>query len=251
MNEKPLISIIVPVYNTEKYISETLNSILNQTYDNWECICIDDCSTDESRDIIEKFVIKDLRIKLLKLNKNSGAATARNTGIREARGDYLAFIDADDLWKREKLEIQLKFMINNNIIFSCTSYGKIDEKSNVLQKECIAKNIYSYSDLLKKCPGNSTIMYNCKKIGKIYGPDNGRREDFAMWLKVIKFAGLIHGLPNILSYHRIRKGSVSANKIKLIKYQWEIYFCVEKLGFIKSFYLMIYKIIQTLCNENG
>ena len=247
----PLISIIMPVYNVENYIEETLKSVQKQTYENWECICVDDASKDESVKKITKIAAKDARIKLIRLNQNSGAAVARNRGIESAKGDYLAFLDADDLWNERKLEIQLNYMVKTQALITCTSYGKIDEYSNALEKVCRCREKYTYDDVLKVCPGNSTIMYNCKQVGKVYGPDIRKRNDFAMWLKAIKATGEIYGIDDILCYHRIRRDSISINKRKLVKYQWQIYREMEKLGFFRSMYLIGYKIVQTLCDRNG
>lgn len=247
----PLISIIMPVYNVENYVVETLKSVQKQTYENWECICIDDASKDESIRKITEIAAKDSRIKIVRLDLNSGAAVARNKGIENAKGEYLAFLDADDLWDEKKLEIQLGYMRETNSLITCTSYGKIDEKSNVLEKVCRCKKKYTYEDVLKVCPGNSTIMYNCNKVGKIYGPNIRKRNDFAMWLTVIKETGVIYGIDDVLCYHRIRRDSISINKRKLVRYQWQIYREMEKIDIIKSMYLMLYKVIQTLCNRNG
>lgn len=247
----PLISIIMPVYNVENYVVETLKSVQKQTYENWECICIDDASKDESIRKITEIAAKDSRIKIVRLDLNSGAAVARNKGIENAKGEYLAFLDADDLWDERKLEIQLGYMRETNSLITCTSYGKIDEKSNVLEKVCRCKKKYTYEDVLKVCPGNSTIMYNCNKVGKIYGPNIRKRNDFAMWLTVIKETGVIYGIDDVLCYHRIRRDSISINKRKLVRYQWQIYREMEKIDIIKSMYLMLYKVIQTLCNRNG
>jgi len=246
-----LVSIIIPVYNTGQFIQETLRSVMEQSYTEWECLCIDDCSTDDSISYISEFTQKDGRIRLLKMQKNGGAAAARNYGVSQAGGKYLAFLDSDDLWVRDKLEKQLRFMQKGNYPFSCTSYGKIDEESKVLDKVCICQKKYTYDDVLKRNPGNSTIIYDCQTVGKVYGPDIHRRNDLAMWLTVIKKTGCIYGYQEVLGYHRIRKDSLSINKRRLISYQWKVYRDIEKLSVMKSAYLIVYKVVQTMLGKNG
>lgn len=244
-------SIIMPVFNAEKFIEETLKSVISQTYKEWECICIDDNSSDSSIEIIQSFMKENSKIRLIQLDSNYGAAYARNIGIKAAQGKYLAFLDSDDVWKSNKLELQVQFMEKNDVKFSCTSYGKIDEESNMLNKICNAKVVYEYDDILKNCPGNSTVMYNCFELGKVYGPDISRRNDFAMWLKVIRVSKHMRGIEEVLSYHRVRKNSISYNKRKLLYFQWYVYRRIEKLGILKSLYLLCYKVCQTVFRRNG
>ena len=246
-----LVSIIIPVYNAENYIGETINSVKNQTYHNWECICIDDCSDDRSVEIIEEYARYDNRFRIIRLIRNYGAAYARNKGIELAIGKYIAFLDSDDIWDEKKLEKQIYFMLDNEYSFTCTSYGKIDEHSNLLSKECRCDRLYEYDDLLIKCPGNSTVIYNSSVIGKVYGENIKRRNDFAMWLRVIRIEPHIHGLDEILSYHRVRNNSISRNKLLLLKYQFIVYYKQEKISLIKSVYLVIIKVLQTIIGVNG
>ena len=246
-----LVSIIMPAYNCQEYIAESIRSVINQTYRNWELIITDDCSIDKTVQIIEEFVRQDKRIRCYKNDKNHGAAMARNNSIIEAKGCYLAFLDADDIWMPQKLEVQLEFMSSNNIIASCTSYGKIDEKSEMLKKKCIARKRYEYSDMLKACPGNSTMIYNCEKLGKIEGPNIEKRNDLAMFLQVIKKAKYVYGLQDVLGYHRLRNDGLSSNKMQLVFFQWKVYNEIEHLGGFKSSYYIVYKMIQTLLDRNG
>ncbi len=251
MNNEKLVSIIMPAYNCQKYISESIESVLRQTYENWELVIIDDCSTDNTNQIIKSYKVIDSRIILFENVSNMGAAYSRNYAVKKANGTYLAFIDADDIWENDKLEKQINYMDCNNISFSCTSYGKIDSNSNILKKQCIARKIYHYTDMLKRCPGNSTIVYNCKLLGKIEGPDIKKRNDFAMFLQVIKKSGTAYGLEEILGYHRVHDDSISIRKKNLVVYQWKVYYKIEQLGMVKSIYYILYKIIQTLLNHNG
>ncbi len=246
-----LVSVIMPAYNCQKYIGDSITSVLNQTYRNLELIITDDCSTDGTGKIIRSFADADQRIVYIRNSKNCGAAISRNNSIEKAHGSFLAFLDADDIWRPEKLELQLRFMISVNAVASCTSYGKIDECSNVLKKRCIARKVYYYTDILKTCPGNSTIIYNCEKAGKILGPNIEVRNDLAMFLKIIKKIGVIYGFNDVLGYHRVRKESLSSNKLRVVKYQWKVYYELEHLGAFKSIYYVFYKIMQTLLGRNG
>ena len=240
------VSIIVPAYNVEKYVSNTLDSVKNQTYQDWECIVVDDCSTDNTASIIQEYCKSDLRFIYIRLNNNSGAAIARNTAIKKASGRYLAFIDSDDIWLPQKLEKQILFMKNNNYYFSCTDYGKIDADSNVRKMVVKAKKIYDYKEVLKNCPGNSTVIYDCENIGKVYAENIRRRNDFVMWLKVIKVASKAYGYNEVLTFHRERKNSISYKKTMLLKYQWTVYRKIENLSFGYSLYLTSYKILQVM-----
>lgn len=239
INKTPLVSIIMPTYNSAKYIGDSIQSVFDQTYKNIELIIIDDCSTDNTEEIVENKNKNDY-IKYYKLEKNSGAAFSRNLGVEKAKGSFIAFIDSDDLWKENKLEKQINYMIKNKIYFSCTYYDKIDENGIFMNK--IIKNDFeiSYSSLLKNNCGNSTVIYNCEKLGKFFIPNIKKRNDYVMWLAVIKKSKKLVTYPEVLGSHRIRGNSLSSNKISLIKYHWMVYRDIEKLNYIKSLYLILY-----------
>lgn len=246
INECDLVSIIMPAYNSQDFISESISSIINQSYMNWELIIADDCSTDNTVEIIKNYMDADKRIKLFSLEKNSGAAVARNTAIKEARGKYLAFLDSDDLWDSEKLTVQINFMKKNNYSFTCTSYSKVDEDGNTVGKTVVPGLVNNYYDVLKNSPGNSTVVYNCSVLGKFYSPNIKRRNDFVMWLQVIKKAENLYGIQEPYTYYRIRENSLSRNKMKLLKYQWKVYREYENLSFIVSLYLLLKKIVDVI-----
>lgn len=246
MRENSLVSIIMPAYNSEKYISETLESVLKQTYQFWELQIIDDASTDRTIEIIQTFAKKDDRIKFEVLNENSGAAVARNRAIEKAEGKYLAFLDSDDFWSPDKLSKQLDFMEENNYLFTSTDFNEIDEGNNLIGNTTKAHKKLDYDGVLKYCPGNSTVIYNCQELGKFYVPDIKKRNDFAMWLQVIKKAKFLYGLDEVLTTYRIREGSLSKNKTNLVKYQWKVYREIENLSFIKSIYLLLHKVLSVL-----
>jgi len=245
MNEK-LVSIIIPTYNCGEFIEETLNSVINQSYKNWEAIVIDDCSIDNTKTLVTKYTLQDSRIKYYRLKENRGAAFARNTGIKMAEGGFIAFLDSDDLWNERKLELQIEYMIKNNKAFCCTSYNKINEKSKDLNKVIVSQEKMLYKDLLKHCPGNSTVVYNKDKLGKFYIDNIKKRNDYLMWLNIIKKSKELCGIPQVLASHRIRENSISSNKFSLVKYHYKIYTKYENLGIVKSLILCNFWVFKSL-----
>lgn len=235
-----LVSVILPTYNCENFIKETLDSVLKQTFKEWELIIVDDCSTDGTIEILNEYKKNDHRIKLYSLKQNNGAAIARNLGVKHAKGNFIAFLDSDDLWNINKLELQINFMIDNNYSFTCTSYNKIDENGASLDRVVKWDEISSYEGILKKNPGNSTVIYNAGLLGKIEVPHIRKRNDYLMWLQVIKKAERLFSLNKILTSHRIRRGSLSSNKFDLVKYHWIVYRKHENLSIFKSMYLVVY-----------
>lgn len=234
-----LVSIIVPVYNAEKFLKETIQTVLDQTYPNWELLLVDDCSNDDSVNIIKEYATKDDRIQLLKNEKNSGAALTRNHGIKEAKGTYLCFLDADDLWEKEKLEKQLKFMKENDFAFSFTSYEFADSNGIPNGKKVKVPRTINYKQALKNTTiFTSTVMFDLGKLTKevIYMPDVRRGQDTATWWKVLKIIDYAYGINEIYSYYRRNENTLSSNKIKALKRTWNLYRNVEHLGIISSSY---------------
>ncbi len=214
----PLISIITPNYNCEKFIALTIESVLAQTYTNWEMIIQDDCSTDKSYEIALKYAKIDARIKVFKNARNSGAAVTRNNAIEISKGKYLAFLDSDDIWFPEKLEKQLKFMQKENCDFIFSEYEQIDEANNARGIKVNVCSHLTYTKLLMHgWTGCLTVMYDQEKVGKIYTPDIKKNNDRALFLKVLKVAGNARGQKETLALYRIRSGSISRNKWKMIK----------------------------------
>lgn len=191
--KEALVSIVMPAYNCEDFIGITLDSVINQTYQNWEVIVVDDCSTDNTAKLVQEYVKKDNRIKYHKLDKNSGAAVARNKAVDLANGKYMAFLDSDDVWFPEKLTKQIGYMEENAYTFTCTSYTKIDEEGEYLGRTIGVRKQSDYNDILKKNPGNSTVVYNTEEIGKVKIPNIRKRNDYVMWLSVVKKAGKLYG----------------------------------------------------------
>ncbi|NME63967.1 glycosyltransferase family 2 protein [Clostridium cadaveris] len=236
-----LVSIITPTYNCGRFIGETIESVLQQSYKNWEMIIVDDCSSDNTEDIVKNYVDNDKRIKYFKLESNSGAAIARTRAMELANGNYMAFLDSDDLWMKDKLEKQILYMKKNNYAFTCTDYCQIDEEGNFLNKviETIKKT--DYDRLLLDCPvGNSTVMYDVNKMGKFKVPNIRKRNDDALWLQMLKKEKYIYGMDGILMKYRIRANSISSNKLKLVKYHWKLYRDIEHIGLCRSCFHIMY-----------
>lgn len=246
--QKNLVSIITPTYNCGAFIAETMDSVLAQTYTDWEMIIVDDCSTDDTRSVVEAYQAKDSRFIYYCLEQNSGAAVARTKAMELANGEYMAFLDSDDLWTPDKLERQLKFMNDNGYAFTCTAYEQIDEQSQPLDKVIKTVPKTDYNRLLLDCPvGNSTVMYSVAKMGKFQVPNIRKRNDDALWLQMLKKEKYIHGMPDMLMRYRIRSGSISANKLKVIKYHWILYREIEHLSIPRSvFHIFWWCVIKVL-----
>lgn len=239
--KKGLISVITPTYNCASFIGETIESVQTQTYQQWEMIIVDDCSTDNTKETVNKYIEEDSRIKYFCLEKNSGAAVARTKAMELANGEYMAFLDSDDIWYKEKLEKQLAFMRENDISFSCTAYEQIDENGLLLNKIIKTVNKADYNRILLDCPvGNSTVMYNVKKMGKFEVPNIRKRNDDALWLQMLKKEKYIYGIETVLMKYRIRSNSISSNKFKVIKYHWILYRDIEHLSIARSIFHIVY-----------
>lgn len=229
------------MFNSEAYISETINSVINQTYTNWELWLIDDASADKTLEVVQPFITAHSNIVLIKNNQNLGAAITRNKGIEASNGDYIAFLDGDDIWKPHKLETQLAFMEANNSDMCFSSYELMDEKGTLLNKTVKALPSLTYKKLLKSnYIGNLTGIYNAKTLGKITSYNLRKRQDWTLWLTVIKRSGKpAKSVTESLAYYRVREASMSSNKFNLIKYNYWVY--RKGLGFSapKSIYYML------------
>lgn len=240
----PLVTVIMPVYNAERYMEQSIESIIAQTYQKWELLIVDDGSTDSSVQIMQEYCSRDRRIQMILSTGNEGVASARNKGIQAAKGEYIAFLDSDDLWKAEKLEIQIHYMQEHNCGFVYSAYDVIDEK-NVYQKTITPYwGKVSYKKLL-----NTNIIACCTAVIKSeYIKDNLmpqlKHEDYATWLNILKNHQLTaECVPGILASYRLVKGSVSSNKIKTIGWNWRIYRYNQQLGFLRS----VRQIISFIC----
>ena len=238
----PLVSIITPNYNSVLFFKDTFKSVVSQTYNNWEWIIVDDFSSDGSYELILELSKSDNRIKVFRNNCNSGAAVTRNNATSFASGSFIAFLDADDMWKPSKLEEQIHFMIDNNYLFTYTNYDVLTKKGTIKSFEP-KKDYADYKTLLKKCDiGCLTVIYNRSALGDVLMPlDTPNREDYAAWLDLTKKGIEARKLNKSLAIYRLSSGAVTANKSKLIKSHWRVYRKHENFSFIKSlFYLFIH-----------
>lgn len=220
-----LVSIITPCYNGEKYISETIDSVLNQTYPNFEMIIVDDGSQDESANIVKEYQKKDLRIKFLQ-QSNTGSAAARNNGIRHANGRYIALLDADDVWKPYFLEEQINFMKQKNAICVYSSYDRIDGHSKIIQHTTKAKPYITKKDMrVMNQIGCLTGLYDSSKYGKMYLKEelNSVRDDYAYWYDIVSLENKAYGNQKSLAKYRVLSDSTTGDKKKLIGKQYKFY----------------------------
>lgn len=231
----------MPYYNAEKYIKETVNSIINQTFKDWELIIVDDCSPDFiTNDVLKEIVSSDSRIKILKTLKNGGAGIARNLGIEFAKGEYLAFCDSDDWWYPTKLEEQLKYMEENDYPFTCTWYEDTNDKLEpyyTMKQE--PKN--SYQSMIAGCNiGTPGVMINLQKLGKKYMPDLRRAEDWGLWMMYLKDTDYIYTYPKALWKYRHVSGSETSNKWKQMKAVVDMYNKVLGFNILKAWIICIF-----------
>lgn len=244
-----MISIITPIYNSESYVKSTIDSVLLQSYKDWEMIIIDDHSSDNTYQVAINYAKSDKRIRVYQNTRNNGAAITRNRAVEIAEGKYIAFLDGDDLWLPQKLETQLEYMESKNILFSHSSYMLVDEKGACLGRRSTSPTVIDYNDLIKfNWIGTSTVMYNAKKLGKQYMPNIRNRQDWACWLQLTKLANAYFIDTPIVKY-RARKDSISNSKIKLIKYHWEIYNGIENFNFFKSLLYLMQNLFKHYRND--
>lgn len=240
MKKNSLVSIVMPAHDAEAYISESISSVQRQTHQNWELLVIDDASHDQTVQIVEKFQATDDRIQLYPLPANQGAGFARNIGIKASKGDFISFLDADDMWKPEKLETQLKFMEENQAKVCYSSYDLVDEEGRSLGKRVNALEELPFSKLLKaNYIGNLTGMYNAVALGKIYCPLIRKRQDWGLWLLAVQKAGGATGITEALASYRVRKHSISQNKWEMLGYNYQVYRKVMGFTAVKSAFWML------------
>jgi glycosyltransferase involved in cell wall biosynthesis len=242
---QPLVSVITPTYNAELFIEQTIASVRAQTYTNWEMVIVDDASTDTTTAILKKYAAEDARIKYHVLKTNAGAAIARNTAIEKASGSYIAFLDADDLWMPEKLSKQIAFMQEKNVEVCFSSYELMNEAGESLGKMVKALPKVNFSKMLKSnYVGNLTGIYNAETLGKVYMPAIRKRQDWALWLTLIKKVGYAYSISAPLAKYRLRENSISSNKLNLLKYNYTIYRKALKFGAFKSSLYLIRFLIE-------
>jgi len=240
-----LVSIICPSYNCEKYIVDVINSVINQTYCNWELIIVDDCSVDNTVKVIEPF-LTDCRIHLFKNSENSGAAITRNRALREAKGKWIAFLDSDDLWYTSKLEKQINFMKENGYHFSYTGYLEIDEEGNERGVSVSGPKMITKSKMYAYCwLGCLTVMYDSDYIGLIQIENIKKNNDYAIWLKAVRKANCYYLDENLARYRRGRKQSLSNHNIlTMMFWHYKLFRYAEKMKIIDS---LCHTYINLLC----
>ena len=236
----PLVTVITANYNCARFISATIESVLTQSLQDWEMIIVDDCSTDNSISIIDRY-LEDQRIKLIKLETNQGPAVARNISISAAQGRFIALLDSDDQWTPEKLELQISFMIEKDIALSYTEYRKVDEEGRIISGVIERPDRVNYQFMLNSnyipC---LTAIYDSHKLGKVYMPLILKRQDYGLWLDILKQVDYAYCIHKPLAYYRVRKNdSVSSNKVKSALYHWKILRDLERVPTIKAAYHFI------------
>ena len=238
-NFKPLVSVIIPAFNSNDTINETISSVLNQSYENTEIIIIDDCGEQRTIDVLEKDILN--RIKLIRHDSNLGAASARNTGLREAKGRFIAFLDADDMWYSEKLARQIDFMQINKIAISHTLYSELE--GDRITKNSFSPSVLKHQDLLRaNYIGCLTVVVDREVVGSFEFPDMRRRQDYALWLKLSKKFDLIL-LPERLGiYRKDTLNSLSKNRLKVMAGFYSVY---RHLGYSGIF--SVFLVIQYIC----
>ena len=237
----PLVSVIMPAYNAEKYISESIESVLTQSYQNWELLITDDRSNDNTQQIVEEYCARDKRIKYFINKENGGAGVARNNSIENASGRFIAFLDADDQWLPEKLTKQIAFMLKNNYEFTFTAYQKLE--SGELRGLITPPESTTYKKLLSSnVIGCLTAIYDTQALGKVYMPLIRKRQDMGLWLNILKRVPKAYCIPDILALYRVDSG-MTQNKLEILKWQWLFYREVIKLNIFKaSYHFFIYSV---------
>ena len=221
----------------------------SQTLGDWELLVCDDGSTDGSLSILREFASRDSRIRVLTSDGNEGPAKARNACIEASGGRYIAFLDSDDVWNPEKLEVQTKFMLAEQVAFSFSSYDRVDEGGRPLGTRVVKKPV-TYHDLLKSCViGCLTAIYDTQALGKMYMPDIRKRQDYGLWLRILKRVPYAIPLEESLAKYRVRADSISANKLVAARYTWSIYRDVERLSVPRSAYYFGHYALRGILNS--
>ncbi len=232
-----LVSVIIPVYNAEKYLTDTLNSIYGQTYKNFEIILVDDRSTDRSAEIIAEHIKTHPEIVYVLQEKNGGAAVARNTALAAAKGRYVAFLDSDDIWVPEKTERQLKLLEENDGAFAFTAIEMIDDEGNLVKKKRKVKVKVNYKFLLRNTMiPTSSVIIDRSKTGSFSMPLRRSGQDYATWLKLLRNGTVAYGINEALTRYRVGHKSLSSNKFKSIKQVWEIQTKDEHINKFSAFF---------------
>jgi len=233
---QPLVSIITPVYNSMQFLESTINSVIVQSYSNWEWILVDDCSTDGSSELLESLHEREPRVRLFRNPHNLGQGKSRNLAIEKASGDFIAFLDSDDLWVKEKLSIQIEYMAKRQVYFTHTSYGYIDEHGDRIKDTFhVSSHPISYRDLLRRTEISClTAIYDAKNLGKFYMTEDRTKEDYALWLSILKTGVVSQGLDQELAFYRQHGNSTTSKKYRLILDHYTFLKDNQRLGTLQA-----------------
>ena len=235
MTDKPLVSIITPVYNCEKYLPLTIESVQAQTYENWELIITDGPSSDNTASIVRAYCEQDQRIHLIVPSKRRGIADARHNSIQNAKGEYLAFLDSDDIWVRNKLEKQIAFMKNEDYAFTYGNYEIIDDDGTPIGKIIRNGGVVDYNKYLRNTIiGCGSVMLDKNRIGQILQPAEDVNDDMALWCSIMRHGIKAYPMDEVLYQYRIRDDGASSQRMKMVKSVWKVYQKQEKLSLPKS-----------------
>ena len=244
LKNKELVSVITPAFNSERFISETINSVLSQTYQNWELLIVDDCSKDKTAEIVASFQENDSRIKYFYNSTNKGSAFSRNLALQKAKGKWIAFLDSDDLWNPDKLEKQIEFMKKNDFHFSYTNYCEIDENSK--EKGILISGPKVISKKLMKAycwPGCLTVMYDAEKIGIMQSAEIKINEEYALWIKIAKNVNCYLLDENLAKYRKHDNSLTSQSYLKLIKWHYLMFRKSENKNIFSALFFTLGNII--------
>jgi len=238
--EQPLVSIIMPSYNAEDYIAESIESVIHQTYQNWELIITDDRSSDRTPEIVQTYCQKDSRINFIIAEQHTGIAGTRNQCLARVKGRFVAFLDNDDLWVPEKLDKQVRFMLEKDCAFSYSEYELMKEDGTPKGKTIKTAGIINYNKYLRNTIiGSGTIMLDTKKTGSLKMPYNATSDDMALWCKILKDGHQAYPIKEVLMKYRVRSNSASANKWKAAKDVWIVYRQQERLSFFYALFCFV------------
>lgn len=231
----PLVSIIMPLFNAERYVAQSIESVLAQSYTNWELLVCDDCSSDASAAIVASFAAQDPRIKISYSTENKGIAKTRNACLSLAQGRFVAFLDDDDLWTSDKLEKQVRFMLKSQCGFCYANYDLMNEDGSARGKTIRTEGVIDYHKYLKNTIiGCGTVMLDTVQVGEIALPENKTSDDMALWLSILSRGHNAYPLDEVLMHYRVRSDSASSNKLKAARDVWQVYRKIEKIPFFKS-----------------
>jgi teichuronic acid biosynthesis glycosyltransferase TuaG len=231
----PSVSVVMPTYNSARFVREAVESVRQQTIDSWELLLVDDASTDATPSILCALEESDTRIKVTRCSVNAGPATARNLAIAKAKGRYIAFLDSDDLWRHDKLEKQLNLFQRTRAPLVYSAYEKVNEEGERRGRVVQVPGSVTYDEMLSATIiATCTAVYDTARVGKVLMPEIRKRQDFALWLKILRQSAPAQGLAEPLAYLRKRPGSVSSNKLSALSYTWQVYRDLERLSLART-----------------